>query len=330
MSLRRLNGIRHRQRAAVAEPRSMSFSRWQRVLMTVSYAPFMNRLTTTLAACVLLGSALVGCAYSTAPVDRAEAPAPAATSAQNILGEMYQRYITARSYEDQGTLVSVIRRDDGSEPSTTRTAFNTAFDRATGSFRFEYTKTHDQFFDPDHHVIWRAGSGRARVWWTTRPEVESDDLDAGLAAMAGVSDGTSRTVPSMLLGWAAGMKRDLGYVPDGDDLAGGTPCVKMSARRDGGVVTLWIAKDDHSLRKVTSRDHIDGTHNAHHDEHIARAAARLPEERRAEFIEDMRKPRPFASEDTVEYSPTFDRPIDPSRFEFTPSPANSSADAPPK
>ncbi|HSO34726.1 MAG TPA: hypothetical protein VLT33_19460 [Labilithrix sp.] len=286
----------------------------------------MNRLTTG-AACVLLGSVLVGCAYSTAPVDRAEAPAPAATSAQNILGEMYQRYITARSYEDQGTLVSIIRPDDASEPSTTRTAFNTAFDRATGSFRFEYTKTHDRFFSPGHHVIWRTGSGRARVWWTTSPhQVESDDLDAGLAAMAGVSGTTSRTVPSMLLGWAAGMKRDLGYVADGDDVAGGTPCVKMSARRDAGVVTLWISKDDHSLRKVTSRNHNDG---ASDQRDLARLAATLPEERRAELIEHMRKPRPFVSEATIEYSPAFDRPIDPSRFEFTP-PAASSADAAPK
>jgi hypothetical protein len=279
------------------------------------------RHQTTVAASVLLGCVLVGCAYSAAPIDRAEAPTPAAKGAQNMLGAMYQRYISARSYEDHGTVVSIIRPDDDSEPSTGRWAFNTAFVRATGSFRFEYTTTRDKFLSPDQQVIWRAGSGQARVWWTISPhQVESADLETGLAAMAGVSGSTSHTVPSMLLGWAAGMKRDLGYVADGEGLAGSVACVKMSARRGRDVTTLWIDKDDHSLRKVTKRNHHDGVYS---EEDIARLVSSVPEEHRAEVLALMRKPRPFVSDTTIDYLPSFDRTIEPSRFEFIPPPASA-------
>ncbi len=234
---------------------------------------------------------------------------------------MYQRYLTARTYEDQGTLVDVFRPDDGSEPSTTRMTFSTLFDRATGSFRFEYMERHDRFFRPQRHVIWRAGSGRASMWWTIRAQdVESADLDAGLAAMAGVSRGTSRTVPSMLLGWAEGAKRNLGYVADGEGVAGGIPCSKLTAHRNDAVVTLWIGKDDRSLRRVTSRKHLDGTID---EKEIARMAEGLPEKKRGEFLQDIRKPRPFVAEATIDYSPVFDRPVDPSRLEFTPPRATS-------
>jgi len=274
----------------------------------------------TFAACVVLQSTLVGCAYSTAPAD--QTPAPAATT-QQILRKMYERYLTARSYEDRGTLVDVFRSDDGSDPHTNRTTFTIAFDRATGAFRFEYTTAHERFFSPTRHVIWRSGSGPARVWWSIHPgRVESNDLDAGLTAMAGVSGATSLTVPSMLLGWAAGMKRDLGYVADGDGIVGGAPCAKVSAHRAGNLITLWIAKADHSLRRVSMRMHHDDVRD---EEEISRLVAKLdlPEDLRAAEIESMRKPHSFVTESTTDYSPTFDQPIAPSRFEFTPPSASS-------
>ncbi|MDB5213504.1 MAG: sigE 10 [Myxococcaceae bacterium] len=276
------------------------------------------------AAHVLLGCALVGCGSYGGPADRAEA-APSATSASNALAEMYQRYASARTYEDHGVLIDVIRPGDGAEPSTSRTVFDTAYDRSSGSFRFEYTKTHDRFFDPDRHVIWRRGFGPAHTWWTTEPRIIDDELDAGLAAMAGVSGTTSRTVPSMLLGWAAGMKRDLGYVPDGDGIADGVPCLRMSTRDESEILTLWIGKVDHALRRVTSRRNHAGVHTA---EDIARLTDRLPEERRQDVSERMRKPHPFVAEATIDYSPVFDRPIDPARFTFTPPPPSSEESAP--
>jgi hypothetical protein len=37
----------------------------------------------------------------------------------------------------------------------------------------------------------------------------------------------------------------------------------------------------------------------------------------------MRKPRPFVSDTTIDYLPSFDRTIEPSRFEFIPPPASA-------
>lgn len=270
------------------------------------------------ATCALLASGLAGCAWSAASTERSEGSlATPVTGAPNTLAEMYQRYATARTYEDHGIVVGVIRPDDGTEPDNSRTVFETAFDRATGSFRFEYTETHERFFPPDRHVIWRSGRGLAHVWWTIREPVEDTELDRGLAAMAGVSGGTSRTVPSMLLGWAAGMKRDLGYAADGEGVAGGTACLKMSTRHGNGTFTMWIGKDDHALHRLTEHHHIDG---AHSEEEIAALIARSPEDHRKEVADMLRTPHPFMSEQTIDYAPVFDRPIDPARFAFTPPP----------
>jgi hypothetical protein len=270
---------------------------------------------------LMLGATVSACAYSTGPTERTDPSVGAAATAAttDALDQMYARYVGASSYEDHGTVVEVYRPDDGSAEHTRRIEFETAFDRATGSFRFEYAGEKEY---SDRHVIWRNGSGRAHRWWAIAPQVQDDDLDDGLAAMAGVSRTTSRTVPSMLLGSAAGTKRDLGYAADGEDVAAGVPCVKLSAHRDENVSTLWISKADHSLRRVTSRSHLGGS--APTDAELARLVKGVPEDRRAEVIEVMRKPHPFVVESTTDYAPVFDRPVDAKRFDFSPPAATDS------
>ncbi len=272
------------------------------------------RITTAFGV-LMLGATATGCAYSIGAGERCDPPAGAAPSAAttDALAQMYARYAGARSYEDRGTVVEVYHPDDGSAEHTRRIDFETAFDRATGSFRFEYAG--EKTFS-DRHVIWRSGSGRAHRWWAIQPQVQEDDLDDGLAGMVGVSRTTSRTVPSMLFGAAGETPRDRGYAADGEDVAAGVPCVKLSAHRDENVSTLWISKADHSLRRVTSRSHLGGSPMP--EEQIARALAQMPEAVRAELAEHMRKPHPFVVESTTDYAPVFDRPVDAKRFEFSP------------
>jgi hypothetical protein len=124
----------------------------------------------------------------------------------------------------------------------------------------------------------------------------------------------------MLLGWAAGMKRDLGYVADGEEIADDVRCFKVSATDETGITSLWIGKDDHALRRVATRHHHTGVHT---DEHVARLAASLPADRRQEPIQRLRKPHPFESEATIDYVPVFDEPIQAARFTFTPPPPGS-------
>jgi hypothetical protein len=274
----------------------------------------MRALTRWVAQVLFCGS-LTGC-VSAAPSasDRVDTPA---TTSVDALAAMYQRYVSARTYVDHGVLVDAFRPDDGSESHQSRTTFETAFDRTSGAFRFEYTTTHDQFFDPERRVVWRRGQGRSRSWASREAAIRESDLDEELATLAGVSGTTSRTVPSMLLGWAAGMERDLGYRPDGEGDASGVECVKMTAQNESRTLTLWIGKADRALHRVASRHHHDGTVD---EASAARIVAITPKEYREAMLARLRKPRPFVSESTIDYSPVFDAPIDPSRFDFAPPP----------
>lgn len=287
--------------------------------------PVMDGARWSVLIALVASSPLGGCAGSTVPAC-SETPVVASDAAP-VLRAMVERYATCRSYEDKGTLVLARRSDDGSDRSGSRIAFETAFDRASGGFLFEFTETYERFFRPMQGAIWRRNGGPAQRWWTVKPAIEEKALDDAINSFRGVSLGTAQHVPGMLVGQTGSPFRNLGFRLDGEETIGRVVCVKLSARDSDHAVSLWIGKEDHTLRKLFVRDHFEGRP-------ATDASGELPglsEEQRRVLAEASREPpHPFTTELTIEYAPVFDRVVEPARFEFTPPPTKPEVQDPPK
>lgn len=257
---------------------------------------------------------LLACAGTSGPIS--PDIAPRASEAAPLLKAFADRYSRCRSYEDKGIVTSTRRPDDGSVPVTSRIAFRTAFDRERNSFRFEYDRLTDVHSSHQRAVVWRRGAGLLRTWASWRPEIGEIDIRDGIEALAGVSDGTAHYVPPMLLGWASSAHSGLFFELEGDEHVGDAVCTKLSARHGTRSVTLWIAKTDHSLRRLVERDHLAGVMPEGENLNKLLPADTTDENRRL-AAELVRRPRPFSFEDIVEYVPVFDGIVPAERFEFT-------------
>jgi hypothetical protein len=113
----------------------------------------------------------------------------------------------------------------------------------------------------------------------------------------------------------------------GEETVGGVPCVKLSARESEHLVTLWIGKDDHALRRVFERDHDDGYVAMRTADDLSGLSE---EQRRMLAATSHEPPRAYTTEMTIDYAPVFDRPVDSARFGFTPPPSTSEPQNPPK
>jgi hypothetical protein len=268
---------------------------------------------------LLLAASLIACPSRTTAPSPTDAPSADSSTrdASEILHRMAERYASARLYEDSGIAIDVDLPDDGgSEGSRSRIEFETDYDRVGGGFRFAYRKTYERFFAPDWRVISREGKGPVRLMEKRGPDAtKTYDLQAAAGAIAGVSSGTSEYVPQMLLGAPCDYARGdegLSYRTDGEEVVNGVPCVRLSAGRGERTVILWIAKVDHSLRKRFDHNRLGEQPMA--EDAIESAVAYVPQEQREEEAARLRSPRPFVAEQTVEWTPVFDRPIDPARF----------------
>jgi hypothetical protein len=269
----------------------------------------------------LLLSAHVSCAAAST----SDQTAFGAATGDGLLRAMAFRYASCHSYADNGELSSVLRSDDG-RVSTESLTFETVFDRVAG-FRFEFMTIGGT---ADNGAIWRASVGPAHVWWTLKPVVEDEPnvLDA-IDWVSGVSSGTARYVPGMLFGVAESVG-GRGFQVEGDEEIGGTWTRKLSRHDSGGVVvTLWIGQTDHLLRRLFRRRH--GTGHGHAvTEAQSKLAANLGDEERkqlvAETAGETAKLYPYTEETTINYSPVFDGPIEPTRLEFHPPKTTRSTD----
>jgi len=236
-----------------------------------------------------------------------------------LLDEMNKRYLSCRSYEDTG-IVSIETHTEGrARPRSYYDTFNTLFDRASGYFRFEYTAASG--LQPPLHrgAIWRQRPGPAQIWRWLDSRIQNEDLPSAIEDFSAISKETSRDVPAMLLGLPNGITPGRSeFRIEGTETIGGFLCTKLSARLDDDVIVVWIGTEDHVLRRVFTRDHLQA--NA---EDMRFVVGLLPpgvsDADRREFA--AQRSRSFVYDKTIEYSPVFDRPIDPSRFEFMPPPS---------
>jgi hypothetical protein len=216
------------------------------------------------------------------------------------LAAMAEGYANCRTYQDTGTVSR--RLEDGSTVQVTLMTFETAFDRANGEFRFDFTFTHPPLpngavLPPDHGVIWLRSGKAAHAWWTVQPRVEERDVSSAIESFAGVTGGAVRRVPPMLLGLAARPYRDLVFLPDGEEVIHGEPCARLSAHLADTDVALWISARDHTLRRI-----VDRRRSVQDSVGLGAAGSETP----------------FTSEFTIEYSPALNTALGAGRFDFSP------------
>ena len=162
---------------------------------------------------------------------------------------MLSRYASCATYEDRGESITTFTPQDGSRVRRLVIAFETAFDRARGGFRFEYQAS--GLSTEKRGIVWRGitedrakSHGPGRSWWSQSPATAEGELSALLLSVhAGTSGGTSQMIPALLLGrplpWTLGPS-----APRGDHLE--VPIV-------GRAMTLFCRADDQAVVRWTSQ-----------------------------------------------------------------------------
>jgi outer membrane lipoprotein-sorting protein len=126
---------------------------------------------------------------------RADAPEKDPLKAQDVLDRMAKAYASCKSYRDSGVVKTVFFGATGN--FTAEKPFATAFVRPD-RFRFEYKEKQGLGLE-NRYIVWRRGK-EVQTWWDIKPGVEKlDSLELALSGATGVSGGSARTVPALLL-----------------------------------------------------------------------------------------------------------------------------------
>ncbi len=202
-------------------------------------------------------------------VETVQTPAPATPTASvptatDLLNDMTTAYAKVSSYEDHGDVTTAFT---GSSAHTTKLFFQTAFVRSQ-RFRFEYRSDHEfrgRVLGSQRMVIWSDFS-HTYSEWTVEPGIVDDGpkLALALGAAAGVSGGSSVTIPGLLLPDVVGRLnlRPRTPIVNGPEAVDGHPCWRVTGSdHSGDPLTLWIDRDTHLLRRLETSHHF-GTFDA--------------------------------------------------------------------
>ena len=177
-----------------------------------------------------------------------------------ILIRTVETYRQLDTYRDVGTVTSISTTGD-TESREVR-EFETLFVREPFNFRFRYQEVGK---DDSTYLILARGETVDTHWkyeWVPNPEYDSTEksLPDALSAATGVSRGSSRRVPGLLLdqeilaGWGL---EDLVEVRLGaDDIIDGAETYRLQADLPGegrGPITLWIDKSSFLIRKIEEK-----------------------------------------------------------------------------
>lgn len=189
-------------------------------------------------------------------------PRAAPATADDILATMAQVYATTPTYTDHGTVTVVFTPVDR-EPNTTTLKFETAFVRSQ-RFRFEYRKDHEfrgKVLGSQDYVIWSDFVHTYSAWSVTKGiQDDGQNLGLALAAAAGVSDTSSVNIPSLLMPGLAPATYARLAAPslDGTETVDGHACWRITGKRRGDSMTVWIDRETHVVRRADTRHHFDG------------------------------------------------------------------------
>jgi hypothetical protein len=270
-----------------------------------------------LLACLALAS-LCSCAgQASLPPQQSAAAAVGASpqlSAAQLLARVRQRYSQASSYQDSGTISSVVDAA-GMGASRTSTTFRTAFERESGRFYFDYNEARGRILPPERVVIWQAQPGAAQIWRTAEPEqVEEEELSGALSAMQGVSNGLTALAPRLLLPPPLGVEPgpfQAAYQLEGVERIGETPAFRIAWEGQQRTIRMWIRQSDFALIRLVDHQVIaagePGQQETEH-ESLASQIQRFQAEQQNTLVSDT----------TIDFQPVFGAALDASEFQFSP------------
>ena len=236
----------------------------------VLQAMFLTRIKLVAAVALLATSGGIALSQATAPASKPTTPptrqdtpaAQAPATAEAILAKMIQTYADARSYEDEGEAVLVFK-SEGSK-RTVKRPFLTRFVRPK-LFRYEYSeRAGDSEDERNRYVIWTdAAPGRAKTWWTIKPQVQENPLARAIGAAVGVSGSTSQNVPGLLMPKAISSRGSLGWLEEpklvGEEVVDKAPCYKIEGKNASGEPeTTWVDQETYLLKQMFDRTEIPG------------------------------------------------------------------------
>ncbi|SHJ91206.1 hypothetical protein SAMN02745165_03515 [Malonomonas rubra DSM 5091] len=173
-------------------------------------------------------------------------------SAADILQQMKRVYASTKSYVDRGTVSSVFI--DKGKKRVVEKPFSTAFVRPD-RFRYEFREKKGFFKEDDKFVISLIGKG-LKTYWSLDPEqqqIKPKTLGEALSAAAGISGGSARWVPTMLMPDRTQFKNAFTLSKPkrvNNEVVNGVECFQLSDPTDYRRLTLWIGKKDYLLRKI--------------------------------------------------------------------------------
>jgi hypothetical protein len=177
------------------------------------------------------------------------------SDARAILDRVSEAYASCESYHDEGVVVTTFYNPT----RRTQRPFSTRFVRSRG-FLFEFRKERGEE-GGSQYAVWME-KGRARSWWSIRPERDdADTLGVALAGASGVSGGSAYRVPYLLMPELHDGRPPRLRPPVIVDVAGAAAqgCIVVErAWETGGVEQIWIDSTTHLIRRVVEPRHVLG------------------------------------------------------------------------
>ena len=171
-------------------------------------------------------------------------------TAVDILSRMKKVYANAHTYQDKGLVKVVIRFPE--RDHTVIKPFTTAFIRPS-RFRFEY-KEIEPMVKTSKFIAYQNGQDIKAHWDLDEGVSQITSIGEALAAAAGISGGSARTVPTMLLPEESHFRNAILFFSSPkratDEVIAGIDCYRIEDPNDYRGLTLWIDKEEFLLRKM--------------------------------------------------------------------------------
>lgn len=230
--------------------------------------------------------------------------------AVDLLKRMAAAYASARTYSDQGIVRTVFIK--GTERREVLRPFSTYFERP-GRFYFTYRQ------EPDGHPQAICRNGGAASLLAGEEEVDVLRVSTAVAALTGVSGGSSHTISRLLMptdvrGWSLEALEEPQV--QGEEEIDGHVCHRIVGQyQRSNPTTIWLDAAQYLIRKIFDTDRFDGERRRAIEDSRLRAIG-IPDELRPPS--KMVRESDFDTETTTTYRPLLDAPIDPAIFEFPP------------
>ena len=177
-------------------------------------------------------------------------PAKKDLSAKEILDRVLKTYAKCETYSDSGEVSITFIENTGKRIDIR--PFTTAFIRPD-RFRYQYQANHAPN-KVSRYLIWRKGDD-VRSWWDITPGGQKPQtLGLAMGGAAGVSGGSSTTVPGLLIPKEVGGSPLIALTElkrGEDEKLDGTDCYRVEGMSFKTPLTLLIEKKTFLLRRIT-------------------------------------------------------------------------------